>query len=402
MANRTNHYKWYILFLVVMTNILVMAMPMMGMSVLSEEISQDLDLNLVQVGVVWGIGALPAIFSSLLAGVIGDKFGAKRVLVISSLLAGLAGAARGLTVDFLSLVVVVIFLGSLIPFVAMNGMKTVGQWFPAHQLGLANGFISMGMALGFLLGSLLSATTFSPLLGGWRNVLIVYGIAGAFFAIPWAFTRTLTLPGHKPGEGLSMRTTMLHVLGLKNIWRLGFVLFGIGGCIQGILGYLPLYLRNIGWEAAQADGVLSAFHTISMVFVMPIALWSDRLGSRKRLLLLTSVMIMLGAGLLSVASGGWVWLSVLLAGCARDAFMAIFITMVIQTNGVGPNHVGTALGLTLAMNGIGNFLAPPLGNSQAVLWPGAPFLFWSILACLGIVSLFLIKNPSDTIKIGKA
>ena len=67
----------------------------------------------------------------------------------------------------------------------MNGIKIAGQWFPAHQLGLANGLISMGMALGFLLGSLLSATTFSPLLGGWRNVLIVYGIAGAMFSIAW-------------------------------------------------------------------------------------------------------------------------------------------------------------------------------------------------------------------------
>ena len=388
------NYKWYILCLVVLTNMLVVAMPSMGMSVLAKEISQDLDLNLVQVGFVWGVGSLPAVLTSLLGGAIGDKVGPKRVLILSTLLAGLLGAARGLTVDFFSMIVVVILLGALIPVVAMNGLKTVGQWFPGHQLGLANGLMSMGMALGFLLGSLLSATTFSPLLGGWRNVLIVYGIAGALFSIPWFFVRTLPLPHYPDGQGLSMRAVVLHVLRLKNIWLLGLTLFGVSGCIQGVLGYLPTYLRDIGWEAIRADGALSAFHTISMIFVLPIALWSDRLGSRKRLLMIASLMVALGAGLLSFASGVWIWLAVLLAGFVRDAFMAIFLTMVIETEGVGPTYAGTATGFTMAISGIGNVIAPPLGNSLAVLGLSAPFALWAGLTAFGMVCLALVKKES--------
>jgi MFS family permease len=395
MSNQSNNYKWYILTLVVLTNMLVVAMPMMGMSVLSKEISQDLGLNLVQVGVVWGVGSLPAILTSLLAGVIGDKVGPKRVLVVGSLLAGLLGAARGLAMDFLSMTAIVILLGALIPFVTMNGFKTAGQWFPPRQLGLANGLISMGMALGFLLGSLLSATTFSPLLGGWRNVLIVYGLTGALFSLPWFFTRALPLPHHANGQEISMRAAFRQVVGLKNIWLLGLTLFGVGGCIQGILGYLPLYLRNLGWDALRADGTLSAFHTVSMVFVLPIALWSDRLGSRKRLLLAASLMVVLGAGLLSFASGIWIWLAVLMAGFVRDAFMAIFMTMVIETEGVGPTYAGTALGLTMALSGLGSFVAPPLGNSLAVLWPGAPFAFWAVLAAAGMACLGMVR-PANT------
>lgn len=112
MTIHSGKYKWYILTLVVLTNILVVAMPMMGMSVLSKEISQDLGLNLARVGVVWGVGALPGIVTRLAGGVIGDKFGAKRVLVVSSLLAGLLGAARGLAVDFFSMTVIVLLLGA--------------------------------------------------------------------------------------------------------------------------------------------------------------------------------------------------------------------------------------------------------------------------------------------------
>lgn len=372
---------------------LVVAMPSMGMSVLAKEISQDLNLSLVQVGFVWGIGSLPAIVTSLLGGAIGDKFGPKRVLIVSTLVAGLLSAARGLAIDFVSMIFIVIILGALIPFVAMNGMKIAGQWFPPHQLGLANGLISMGMALGFLLGALLSATTLSPLLGGWRNVLILYGIAGALFSIPWYFVQTIT-PQHSLEPNPSIRAAIGHVIGLKNIWLLGFTLFGVSGCIQGLLGYLPTYLRDIGWEAIRADGALSSFHTISMIFVLPIALWSDRLGSRKYLLLIATLMIVLGTALLSFANGGWIWMGVLLAGSVRDAFMAIFITMVMQTDGVGPTYAGTAIGLTMAISGVGNMIAPPLGNSLADIWPGAPFVFWALLSVMGMVCLSLVRHGS--------
>ena len=129
-----------------------------------------------------------------------------------------------------------------------------------------------------------------------------------------------------------------------------------------------------------------------MVFVLAIGRWSDRLGSRKRLLLAATLMVALGAGLLSFASGLWIWLAVLMAGFVRDAFMAIFMTMVIETDGVGPTYAGTALGVTMALSGLGNFLAPPLGNSLAVLWPGAPVAFWAGLAGLGMVCLGMVKT----------
>ncbi len=395
MANQQDNYKWYVLTLVVLTNMFVVAMPAMGMSVLAKEISQDLNLNLVQVGVVWGVGSLPAILTSLLGGVIGDKIGPKRVLIVATLLAGLLGAVRGLAADFVSMTVIVILQGALIPFVSMNGIKTAGQWFPSRQLGLATGLISMGMALGFLIGSLFSATTFSPLLGGWRNVLIVYGLLGALFSIPWFFSRANSNDAQISGAVLSIRRAVQHIAGLKNIWLLGLTLFGVSGAIQGMLGYLPLYLRGIGWQPFYADGALSAFHTISMVFVLPIALWSDRLGSRKRLLLIATLMVALGSGLLSIASGGLVWAAVLLAGFVRDAFMAIFLTMVMETDGVGPAYAGTAMGFTMAISGIGNVIAPPLGNSLASIWPGAPFAFWSGLTIFGMFCLLMVKNAKQ-------
>jgi hypothetical protein len=102
--------------------------------------------------------------------------------------------------------------------------------------------------------------------------------------------------------------------------------------------------------------------------------------------------VALGTGLLSVVGGGLIWGTVILAGFVRDAFMAIFLTMTIETRGVGPTYAGTATGFVVAIGGIGSFLAPPIGNSLESLSPAAPFVFWSALAFLGLICILLTEG----------
>ncbi len=97
-----------------------------------------------------------------------------------------------------------------------------------------------------------------------------------------------------------------------------------------MLGYLPLYLREVGWPAASADGALAAFHTVSLFSAILITLLSDRLGSRKAILLTATLMTAVGAGLLSIATGPVVWVAVIVAGAFKDGLMALFMTTIIE------------------------------------------------------------------------
>lgn len=397
MLHAKPYYHWYILALTTLTNVVVVAMPSMAMSVLSQEIAAELRLNLVQVGVVWGIAALPSIISGVFGGALGDRLGPQRVLTFGCLALGLAGASRVWVFNYPSLALLAALIGALTPFVTMNGFKMCGQWFPLRQLGLANGILSMGMALGFLTGSMVSATVLSPWLGGWRQVFLLYGIVGALFSLPWAFARPAMQPPTAVSRlraGAAMRQGLAHVARQRDIWLLGFAILGISGCVQGLLGYLPLYLRGLGWADVRADGALSAFHLVSMLAVLPIALSSDRFGLRKVFLLGAGSLLAVGVGLLAAAHGNAIWVAVALAGLTRDAFMALFITMIIETEGVGLAYAGTATGLVLAFGGLGSFLAPPIGNSLASTGPRLPFLFWAVLALGGVGSLALTRNKA--------
>ncbi len=388
-------YRWWILSLGTLTNALVVALQSMCLPVLFKEISVDLDLTLVQIGLVWGISALPGMFSTLVGGALGDRFGPRRVLVLSCLATGLAGGLRGTAFDFNSLLLTMVLFGMIAPIVGNNVFKIVGGWMPQKQMGFASGVLSMGMALGFLVGAMLSATVLSPLLGNWRNVLFLYGGIAMILSVPWIFSRQAPqISAHSVASGgrKGTRHNLAHLARLRNLWLLGLAIFGIGGCVQGFLGYLPLYLRDLGWPPASADAASAAFHTISLICVIPIALGSDRLPLRKMVLIPAGIMIAVGVGLISVAQGLLIWIAVLMAGMVRDGFMAVFMTAILETKGVGTDQTGTAMGMVMVLSSLGSIVAPPLGNSLAVYDPGFPFLLWSGMALLGIASLVVLRE----------
>ena len=385
-------YKWYVLALAALTHTLVMGMPNMALPVLFDEIAADLHLDLVQIGIVWGAASMTGIVVSLMGGILGDRFGARRTLIAACMIAGITGALRGFASSFITLALAVFIAGTILPIIPTNVHKTCAIWFSGRRLGTANGVVSAGMALGFMLGAMLSATVFSPLLGGWRQVMFLYAVLAVVVGFIWIFTREGPGAGSARSAGVSLHKGLAHVVRLRDIWFLGLGLLGVGGCVQGMLGYLPLYLRGIGWPAPAADGTLSLFHGASLLVAIPFAMLSDRSGYRRRLLMIASLMIAVGVGSLAFVSGPAVWGSVMLAGVVRDGFMAVLLTTVVEVRGVGARLAGTATGFLMALSYASRTVSPPLGNGMASLGPGAPFLFWAGLALVGFLGFWLIRD----------
>jgi MFS transporter, ACS family, D-galactonate transporter len=412
--NNHPNYKWFVLILNALTGAFVLAAPGMSISVLFNEISGDLHLSLLQVGMIWSFGSLPAIITSLMSGALTDRFGPKRVILVGTLVLSITGAFRGLTTDFFSLLLTIMLIGILAPLISTSAFKISGLWFSRQQLGMANGVFTMGLAFGFLFSSLVSASLLSPWLNGWRNVMFFYGFLSLLFLIPWYFTKaspglirsspasgSLAAPSLTKGleieiPSIPIRRAIAHIVKIKNSWLLGLTIMGMAGCMQSLIGYLPLYLRGQGWSGVNADGALALLHGMSMILVLPISLGSDRLKSRKKLMFVMLALAVLGTGMLSITSGPAILGAVGLAGMVRDGSMAVIITMAIETEGVGAFYAGTATGFMMLFLNIGVFFAAPIGNQLAGINPSLPFAFWAGLAGLGIVTLSFVKSPKIT------
>ena len=182
---KNEKYRWFILALLSAIGTFVVAIQNSAMPVLFKEISEALNLDLVQIGTIWGINSLAGIFMSIIAGLLSDRFGVKLVLSVICIMSGITGALRGISNSYLMLLTTVFINGIFRMIVPITITQTVGIWFKGKNLGLAMGISAMGIALGLTLGPMISSTILSPLLGGWRNVIYFFGAIAVFMGILW-------------------------------------------------------------------------------------------------------------------------------------------------------------------------------------------------------------------------
>jgi MFS family permease len=400
--NTAPKYRWFILALGVITHIFAWSLSLFSIPVLFPEISRDLNLNLVQIGVIWGMSFLPTIFISLFGGMLGDRFGVVKVMVISCILLGIAGALRGFANSYSTLLIYTLIFGFVGTPITVMTHKAAAQWFSGKELGLANGILAMGIGVGGILGVLGSATVMSPLLGGWRHVLFLYAGISVIIGLLWL----LTVKHHNPNttqaysiETVPLKQALWRVLGLKQVWLMAFIQLCFSAGRGGLSGYLPTYLEGLGWSTLSADGAVSAISIASVVGVIPLSLLSDRLGSRKKILLPAMILTVLSIGLLAITQNVlMIWLLLIVIGLFQEAVAAVRITMTMEMQGVGMVYAGTAMGLTSMIGSAGNLFGPPLGNKFASILPAYGFVFWCAMGVLSVIIAFLIKDTGWKVK----
>jgi MFS family permease len=391
--------KWLMLALMVATNAFVTSMPMSALPVLFKEISEDLNLSLVQVGSIWGMVNLAGIFISLLAGILADRFGTRRTLIVFCFLTALTGALRGLADSFGILIVTVLINGAVRLVVPVTVAKNIGLWFRDGRLGLAMGLVMMGMGLGLMLGPLVSASLLSPWLGGWRNVMFFLGGLSGVVALFWLLlAREAPAPIEVEGGGVSILQAFRELLHSRPIWIMGTTLLFRTGCLMGVTGYVPLYLRDfLHWKPALADGTLSAFYAVSAAMVVPLTFLSDRIGSRRKVIIPALVCGFLGTVLMPIADGALVWVLMIAHGMFLDTFMSLTATLLLESKGIKPEYFGTAIGMIFTMGLVGAVSGPPLGALFTEFSGNAPFYFWAGLAFIALIVFFSIKVTHPTI-----
>jgi MFS family permease len=394
-SRRDQKYRWYILALVTLSGTFVASITSSCMPVLFKEISGDLGLTLVQIGTIWGLGSLAGIFVSTIAGALSDWFGVRLILSTVSILVGVTGALRGISNSYTVLAVTVFINGLFRMIIPVTLTKTIGIWFKGQNLGLAMGISATGMGLGLMLGPLISATVLSPALGGWRHVLYFYGAISAGMGLLWVlFGRepSRSGPAGAAPDTVPLGQAFLKLIRFKALWLIGLALLLRQGCMIGMTGYLPLYLRGQGWPTAAADGVLATYFAVSSLCVVPLSYLSDRIGSRKAILFPAILVTTVCIALIPVVKDSMVWVLMVCAGAFMDSFMSVAVTMLVETQGLKINYAGTAIGITFAIANVGIAGSPPIGNSLASFSQGAPFFFWAFLALLALIPVALARE----------
>ncbi|MGI6596718.1 MAG: MFS transporter [bacterium] len=222
------------------------------------------------------------------SGLLGDRLGLKRVLIVSYLLGGGALLMLGLTANDYALLIILVGLhgigmGAFYPTSYGINIGTV----PKTRRGLASATINAGMSVGTALGLACSGPIYLYT-GSWRIPFLV--LAVPTLLVPIWFRRNLpgltTNTDADPNEGWQ-QPNMKKILADKDLWALNLAAFCAGYGFWVALTWGPDFFATERSLSLTAAGVFTALPALSAI---PAAMFagrlSDRVGRRQLALIL--------------------------------------------------------------------------------------------------------------------
>ncbi len=288
------HYVW-----VIVTVIAVMQMVgtsiRMAFGVFIEPLEQTFNWSQGSITLVYAISSVVTALSSPFAGWFGDRYGARRAMVVGTamfllgmMLTGLISTIWELYLYFGVLLGVAqaIFLVPLIP--------SAMYWFRRH-LGIGMGLIMASWGLGPALAAPIVSLLLETM--GWRDGFIALGVGSAavMFVLIGLFRdkpedKGLQPYGHRPGDvEVQKRNPSVEKTKLFNgymrktaaFWNMSSIHFL--GCVGHaiILVYIvPLAVKE-GMTAVQAAGVLTVLSAVSIISRIAVPIICDTIGTKK-------------------------------------------------------------------------------------------------------------------------
>jgi len=362
------------------------------------EIAAELSLTHTQIGIIWGSWFLGMMLFSLVGGAMADRFGVKRVIASALIFSAVFCALRGFMPGFQGLTVAMFLFGASLAFIVPNLTKGIGLWFGRTELGRANGILSISVGVGLVLGNMTGASVLSPLLGGWRPTMWLTGAIAVVLLIVWLAGARERPVDEIAAEGAARQPGtwegLKRVVRIKDLWLICLMEFCLVGGFLAFQGFLPTMLVEKGMTAARAGLLLGLTLVSSGVFNVVGPSLSDRLGVRKPFvwpfLLLSSV----GISLVAFFMGVPLIAVLILIAVGVGVAIPLFRTIVLEMEGIGPLHTGSAMGLIFTLNRVGAFILPVVMgvviDFSHLFWPG--FLLLGVLNLVAMRLCLAIKE----------
>ena len=341
------------------------------------------DLSWAQVGLLMGLFMLPGVVFALPGGLLGQRFGSPRVVLVGlglmivggmviAYAGGFGSAAAGRTLAGIGGVLVNIMLA-----------RMVADWFRGQELQTAMGLMLAAWPFGMALALMLLGPL--ALLASWRvaeyATVVAAGLALGVMALVYQDP-----PGAGGGEAARPRLNVP-----ARVWALA-VSAGIGYALLNasvivVASFAPSFLISRGASVSEAGLITGAALWISIASVPLGGLVADRLKQ-------PGLLIVVGCLAAAVAMVGiaraplptlWMMVTALLLGLPPSIMIALL------PRAVRAEHLATALGVFYVLFYLGMAVSQTLAGLLRDLTgdPAMPLLFAAALMMLTIPAVAL-------------
>lgn len=270
--------RWLVMALILFPLTFVMSLDRTNMTVSAPIIQKEFHFTLLQMSVILTSFSWTYAFLQVPAGMLAERFGARRLLTIANLWWSLFTILTPFGWSAASLVVIRALLGVGQAADWPSSVHALRRWFPDAERGKANSILLGGLYLGPIIGSPLTILVVVHL--GWRWAFYLYGAAGLITAAAWwLFFRD------RPGESRYMSAaeeqhielgqlahetgregvgTWLRFLPQPRFWAIGLQYFFLILIQSFYTTWLPTYLAQQRHFSLAAMGIASALPWVAM------------------------------------------------------------------------------------------------------------------------------------------
>ena len=214
-------------------------------AVLAPYLSNDLNLNAEQLGLITSAYFLTFGLFQLPLGVLLDKFGARKVQSILFLIAAIGAILFSLGNDVWSLVTARGLIGLGVSGALMAAFKAFAVWYPKERLPLLIGLFMSAGGMGAIVAS--TPLEMALQITDWRGVYLFIGIVTIFVGILIFFVVPEKQENNYNEKDLPVLKVLKHIYTSYAFWRIGPLSGIAGGTGLAILGlWAGPWLSDIG------------------------------------------------------------------------------------------------------------------------------------------------------------
>ena len=376
---------------------LVSGLVHLGFSIVAPILPQYALSFSVSVAVMgWAISsfALARVFVDLPAGILADRFGRKRGMILGLVLIILSSVVAGMAPSFSWLIASRVVQGAGSAIYTISAMTWVAQVSGGERRGM---FMSLYTSLVF------AGTAFGPIIGGYSaahfGLNAPFFMYGGFAALGLLATISLREPkDYSLGRLSPMLLADLRPLFLNRSFLLVnssvFAVFFLRGGVLHTL--IPLYaFLNLDLSAENIGILLTVAAVVSTIFRFPSGWLSDKIG-RKIPVMASLLMATLAVFLIPMQESTGNFAAVLvLYGFA----MGLHGSMAVWPADVAPpGKLGLAMGVYRLVGDIGLTLGPitatyAAGYIGGSILTSAPFIIIAVVPLVASVFLIWAEDP---------
>lgn len=388
-------------------------------AVMTDRLMADFALGAAALGNMSAFYFYSYVAMQIPTGIIADRWGPRRLLTLGAGVAALGTALFSFAPTLFWANAGRLLIGASVAVAFVSMLKLATRWFKPSQFALASGIaLFFGVVGGVVAGVPLRMLVESY---GWRPVMMVTAIVTAALCVAiWLFVRDdpgergyashAPAPAAHAAHHASVWHGLMQVLSYRNTWILVIVPIGVAGSVLTFAGLWGVpYLKQVhGLDTKTAAAITSSL-LIAWALGGPIlGALSERIGQRKPIYVVTTVIALIGWGIIIfMPLPIWALVGVLIVSgfaCGNLIIGFAFAKESVPTRLMGTVsgvcNMGPLMGGMFLQPGVGwlldrNWLGNSVGGAR--IYDAAAYQagFTLIFACI-VLSLVLILFVKET------